>query len=197
MPSLTAQSVKDINWTGSSRRGIADLLGRRKLRGLQFAENATCDDLAAQIRRRLALRQRGKPLGVFLFAGAPPAPAKPIWAKYWRVRWSAEAQSSCPLRPGPLSAAGAGKVVGFMPPEQALELTHRTEAERQAKLNPAYINNARVFVRPDGSPMRFVVIVQATMTVKIGDQVEFGSAFRDSSLPCHYLPPLISQIAGR
>jgi ATP-dependent Clp protease ATP-binding subunit ClpA len=34
-------------------------------------QNATCDDLAAQIRRRLALRQRGKPVGVFLFAGPP------------------------------------------------------------------------------------------------------------------------------
>jgi ATP-dependent Clp protease ATP-binding subunit ClpA len=34
-------------------------------------QNAICDDLAAQIRRRLALTQRGKPVGVFLFAGPP------------------------------------------------------------------------------------------------------------------------------
>jgi ATP-dependent Clp protease ATP-binding subunit ClpA len=34
-------------------------------------QDATCDDLAAQIRRRLALQQRGKPVGVFLFAGPP------------------------------------------------------------------------------------------------------------------------------
>lgn len=107
-----------------------------------------------------------------------------------------EPQSSCPLKPGLLSPAGAGKVVGFMSSEQALDLTQRTEAERQAKLNPAYINNLRVFVRPDGSPMRFVAIVPATTTVKIGDQVEFGGAYRDPSLPCHYMPPLISKIAG-
>jgi ATP-dependent Clp protease ATP-binding subunit ClpA len=34
-------------------------------------EDRICDDLAAQIRRRLALKQRGKPIGVFLFAGPP------------------------------------------------------------------------------------------------------------------------------
>jgi hypothetical protein len=107
-----------------------------------------------------------------------------------------EPQSSCPLKPGLLSPAGAGKVVGFMSSEQALDLTQRTEAERQAKLNPAYINNLRVFVRSDGSPMRFIAIVPATMTVKIGDQVEFGGAYRDPSLPCHYMPPLTAKIAG-
>jgi ATP-dependent Clp protease ATP-binding subunit ClpA len=30
-----------------------------------------CDDIAAQIRRRLALKQRGKPVGVFILAGPP------------------------------------------------------------------------------------------------------------------------------
>jgi hypothetical protein len=36
-------------------------------------QNAICGDLAAQIRRRLALQQGGKPLGVSLFAGPPGA----------------------------------------------------------------------------------------------------------------------------
>jgi ATP-dependent Clp protease ATP-binding subunit ClpA len=34
-------------------------------------QDAVCQDIAAQIRRRLALTQRGKPVGVFLFAGPP------------------------------------------------------------------------------------------------------------------------------
>jgi ATP-dependent Clp protease ATP-binding subunit ClpA len=34
-------------------------------------QDKTCVDVAAQIRRRLALKQRGKPVGVFLFAGPP------------------------------------------------------------------------------------------------------------------------------
>ncbi len=41
------------------------------LKSKVIGEDAICDDLAAQIRRRLALQQRGKPVGVFLFAGFP------------------------------------------------------------------------------------------------------------------------------
>ena len=36
-----------------------------------IGQDVVCDDLAAQIRRRLALQQRGRPVGVFLFAGSP------------------------------------------------------------------------------------------------------------------------------
>ena len=42
-----------------------------KLKARVVGEDRICDDLAAQIRRRLALKQRGKPVGVFLFAGPP------------------------------------------------------------------------------------------------------------------------------
>ncbi len=42
-----------------------------KLKAQVIGQDAICDDLAAQIRRRLALQQRGKPVGVFLFAGPP------------------------------------------------------------------------------------------------------------------------------
>ena len=41
------------------------------LKSKVIGQDAICDDLAAQIRRRLALQQRGKPIGVFLFAGHP------------------------------------------------------------------------------------------------------------------------------
>lgn len=41
------------------------------LKSRVIGQDAICDDLAAQIRRRLALQQRGKPVGVFLFAGYP------------------------------------------------------------------------------------------------------------------------------
>jgi len=129
------------------------------------------------------------------FFGRANAPAAGESAKV-SEKTAPEPQSSCPLKPGLLSPAGAGKVVGFMSLEQARDLTQRTEAERQAKLNPLYIDNLRAFVRPDGSPMRFIAIVPATLAVKIGDQVEFGGAYRDPSLPCHYMPPLISKIAG-
>lgn len=45
----------------------------QSLKSQVIGQDAICDDVAAQIRRRLALQQRGKPLGVFLFAGPPGA----------------------------------------------------------------------------------------------------------------------------
>ncbi|WP_137930789.1 AAA family ATPase [Mesorhizobium comanense] len=42
-----------------------------QLKAKVVGQDRICDDLAAQIRRRLALTQRGKPIGVFLFAGPP------------------------------------------------------------------------------------------------------------------------------
>lgn len=44
-----------------------------QLKAKVVGEDKICDDLAAQIRRRLALKQRGKPVGVFLLAGPPGA----------------------------------------------------------------------------------------------------------------------------
>jgi len=41
------------------------------LKARVIGQDAVCEDLAAQIRRRLALGQRGKPVGVFLLAGPP------------------------------------------------------------------------------------------------------------------------------
>ena len=43
------------------------------LRGKVVGQDAICADVAAQIRRRLAMEHRHRPIGVFLFAGPPGA----------------------------------------------------------------------------------------------------------------------------
>ena len=78
---LTNRSTLEAMLAGAAKPEVidADALAAR-LKAKVVGQDAVCEDLAAQIRRRLALAQRGKPVGIFLLAG-PPGTGKSYLAK--------------------------------------------------------------------------------------------------------------------
>jgi ATP-dependent Clp protease ATP-binding subunit ClpC len=78
---LTNRSALEAMLAGAAKPEVidAEALGTR-LKAKIVGQDAVCEDIAVQIRRRLALAQRGKPVGIFLLAG-PPGTGKSYLAK--------------------------------------------------------------------------------------------------------------------
>ncbi len=89
-----------------------------------------------------------------------------------------------------------GLVLGLATKSQAAEMIQRTQAKRDMFINPNYIDNIRVFVRVDGAPAGAwqAVLLPAGLSVRAGDRVEFLAAHMDPSMPCHYIPNLVSRV---
>jgi hypothetical protein len=63
---LEQRMSKEVDAVFIDAAALAETLKSRVV-----GQDRVCNELAAQIRRRLALEHRGKPIGVFLFAGPP------------------------------------------------------------------------------------------------------------------------------
>jgi hypothetical protein len=104
--------------------------------------------------------------------------------------------STCGIKPGPLFPDGSGKIIGFLSQSEASDLLQRTEMQLRARINPHYLTNLRAVVEPSGfsGGRRYIAIVPKTLAVRVGDQIEYAGGYTDTSMPCHYIPNLISRV---
>jgi hypothetical protein len=94
---------------------------------------------------------------------------------------------------------GGGVVVGYEGTLAARQRLFANERTMGGPINPAFANTPRAIVQTDGSAPdaeRQIVVVPPGMTVGIGDHIAFNNLHRDASIPCGYVPPLVTSDSG-
>jgi hypothetical protein len=64
------------------------------------------------------------------------------------------------------------------------------------RINPNYIRNVRVAVQVGNAQERplLLALLPPGMSAQVGDHVEFLTGHPDQSMPCHYIPNLVSRV---
>jgi hypothetical protein len=107
--------------------------------------------------------------------------------------------TSCGLNaPSTPRAMGGATIVGFFTAEQSQATFRNRAGMRGGEPSPTYLGNLWVRIHPDGAAPGVVrgTVLPAGMQVAIGDHVRFDGAYRDPSLPCHFVPSLITRNDG-
>ena len=89
-----------------------------------------------------------------------------------------------------------GRVIEFMPSQQALAATRVMEAQLKAKISPAYLPLPRINVEayPRNGGWNGMVALPEGMTVKIGDVIEVATRYRDPEMPCNFIPWTVTRL---
>jgi len=105
-------------------------------------------------------------------------------------------QQSCSLQIPNAPEHVTARVTRMVPSEETLAITRTVETQIGAKISPAYIALPRVAAEINPGRVTLAAI-PVNMTVKIGDEVELNSRYRDPTLPCHFIPWTINRVIGQ
>ena len=96
----------------------------------------------------------------------------------------------------PVGRGGEGKIVRFQTAQETLAMLENTQARLHSDISPAYITNPRVVleVNNGGTKETSIAFVPEGLIVKEKDHVMFKGGEADPTLPCHYIPSLITRV---
>ena len=88
------------------------------------------------------------------------------------------------------------QVLGQLTESQATSTMEVNQRLFDLRISPHYIGNARLAVHIDGTPAGgwSVVLLPRGLSARAGDRVEFLGGHVDPSMPCHYIPPVVSRV---
>jgi hypothetical protein len=90
---------------------------------------------------------------------------------------------------------GLGTIIGFEDHALSLARIQLTEANVGGMIDPNYVENQRVTVRRNNG-QEGVFIVPKGMSVQVGDRVILQNGYRNTALPCSYVPVQIASDIG-
>ena len=123
----------------------------------------------------------------FTYSGGPPfrtpPPAQP---------GAAACAMQVPLTPVTL---GPGTVTTLMTPEMSRDNIMRTEVSSHGAIDPAYADRSAVVVHLDSGRDQ-VGRMPPGLAVHVGDRVTLQAWYRNTALPCNYVPNLVTADLG-
>ena len=87
---------------------------------------------------------------------------------------------------------GEGVVIRLLDHDAAMALLAKTEVNVGAPIDAAYIDNQRAVIRKaDGQEA--TVLIPWKMQVVVGDRIMYQGNYRNTNLPCSYVPNLATR----
>src|SRR6185312_15633958 len=90
---------------------------------------------------------------------------------------------------------GPGTVVRAMTPEMIKTNIESAEAQVHGLIDPAYADRSAVIVHLDSGRDQ-VGRLPPGLAVHVGDRVTLQGLYRNTALPCHYIPNLVTADLG-